>query len=61
MELFEPKLDKIKSFLDEFSTNFCNEVGLEDALPYRISSIFITEDDLEAEVLDWVFSYLTAK
>ena len=54
----EEQIAAFKKFLTEFSALHPNPIAEEDAMPFRINTFRMTEDELEGECMDWVLEYL---
>ena len=63
MELYkEEDPAAFRRFLDELCKRHAETVAAGgDALPFRVPSSLLREEEREAETLDWAVSYLTAK
>ena len=54
----EEQIAAFKKFLTEFSALHPNPIAEEDAMPFRINTFRMSEDELEGECMDWVLEYL---
>ena len=62
MELYkEDDPAAFKRFLDDFCKTFTDKPGAGDTVIFRVPSTLLREEEREAETLDWVLTYLTAK
>ncbi|XP_072034099.1 protein phosphatase 1F-like isoform X2 [Amphiura filiformis] len=54
----EEQIAAFKQFLTEFSALHPNPIAEEDAMPFRINTFRMAEDEVEGECMDWVLEYL---
>ena len=54
-------LSTYKEFLEEFCRNHNGPLEQSDALPFRLTTCYLTEAELEGECLDWTLQYLYLK
>ena len=62
MELYKEDDPAVfKRYLDDFCKTYTDNTGAGDTVIFRVPSTLLREEEREAETLDWVVSYLTAK
>ena len=50
-----------KEFLEEFCKTHKGPLESSDALPFRLTTCYLTEAEIEGECLDWTLQYLHLK
>ena len=61
MEGFGNDISTFKQFLSVFCKDHHGPITEDDPLPVRLLNYYLTEAEVEAEVLEWSLQYLTVK